>query len=77
LEIHEEDISKNDNVLIVDDVLATGGTAIAVGEIVQALGGFIEGFWFLMDVPSLGGKEKIRNRIFADCKDYNDIEVVL
>lgn len=77
LEIHEEDISKNDNVLIVDDVLATGGTAVAVGEIVQALGGFIEGFWFLMDVPSLGGKEKIRNRIFADCKDYNDIEVVL
>ena len=77
LEIHEEDISPDDNVLIVDDVLATGGTAIAVGEIVQCLGGIVEGFWFLMDIPVLEGKEKIRNRIFADCEDYSDIEVVL
>ena len=77
LEIHEEDISENDNVLIVDDVLATGGTAVAVGEIIQSLGGFIEGFWFLMDVPLLSGKERIRSRIFADCEDYNNIEVVL
>ena len=77
LEIHEDDISENDNVLIVDDVLATGGTAVAVGEIIQSLGGFIEGFWFLMDVPLLSGKERIRSRIFADCEDYNNIEVVL
>ena len=77
LEIHEDDIAPDDNVLIVDDVLATGGTAIAVGEIVQSLGGIVEGFWFLMDIPALEGKEKIRNRIFTDCEDYNSIEVVL
>ena len=39
--------------------------------------GFIEGFWFLMDVPLLAGKERIRSRIFADCEDCNNIEVVL
>ena len=74
LEIHEEDITPDDNVLIVDDVLATGGTAVAVADIVKDLGGSISGFWFLMEVKELSGQETIFNSIDID---DNDIEVVL
>ena len=74
LEIHEEDIAPDDKVLIVDDVLATGGTAVAVADIVEGLGGLIAGFWFLMEVKELGGQETIFNNIDID---GSDIEVVL
>lgn len=74
IEIHEEDIALDDNVLIVDDVLATGGTAVAVGNIVEELGGFIAGYWFLMEVKELGGKNVIFNEFDIDA---SDIEVVL
>ena len=74
LEIHEEDITPDDKVLIVDDVLATGGTAVAVADIVEGLGGSTAGFWFLMEVKELGGQETIFNNIDIDA---NDIEVVL
>jgi len=72
LEVHAEDISEKDNVLIVDDILATGGTAEAAADIVKSLGGFVSGFWFLMCVPALHGK----NKLLKYC-DNNDIEVVL
>jgi len=74
LEIHEEDISPDDNVLIVDDVLATGGTAMAVADIVKSLKGHVTGFWFLMEIKELGGREKIFNNIDIDA---SDVEVVL
>tara|TARA_B100001093_G_scaffold517609_1_gene599688 strand:+ start:6014 stop:6547 length:534 start_codon:yes stop_codon:yes gene_type:complete len=74
LEIHEEDIMPDDNVLIVDDVLATGGTAVAVANIVKALEGNIAGFWFLMEIKELGGQDIIFNEFDIDT---SDIEVVL
>ena len=74
VEIHEGDITSGDNVLIVDDVLATGGTAVAVGNIVEALEAHIAGFWFLMEVKGLGGKDKIFNDFPLD---ESDVEVVL
>jgi adenine phosphoribosyltransferase len=74
IEIHEEDITSDDYVLIVDDVLATGGTAVAVGNIVEELKGSVAGFWFLMEVKELGGRKKIFNNITIDT---SDIEVVL
>ena len=74
LEIHEDDIDPDDNVLIVDDVLATGGTAIAVANIVESLEGNIAGFWFLMEIKELGGQ----NVLFDEFDiDGSDIEVVL
>jgi adenine phosphoribosyltransferase len=72
LEIHEEDITSVDNVLIVDDVLATGGTAAAVAEIVTSLSAHVAGFWFLMEVPGLDGRENLKEHC-----DAQDIEVVL
>jgi adenine phosphoribosyltransferase len=66
LEIHSDSIQKGDRVLIHDDVLATGGTAKAVCELVEQLGGVIVQCNFLMELTFLNGREKIAgNEIFA------------
>lgn len=66
LEIHTDAIQKGDKVLIHDDVLATGGTAKAVCELVEKLGGEIVQVNFLMELTFLNGREKIKQYpIFA------------
>lgn len=55
LEIHLDAISKGENVLIVDDLIATGGTIKAVARMVEKLGGKIIGMAFLIDLASLHG----------------------
>lgn len=66
LEIHIDAIVKGDKILIHDDVLATGGTAKAVCELVEKLGGEIVQFNFLMELAFLNGKEKLNGHpIFA------------
>jgi adenine phosphoribosyltransferase len=60
LEIHIDAIQKGDKVLIHDDVLATGGTAKAVCELVEKLGGEIIQLNFLMELSFLNGREKIK-----------------
>lgn len=66
LEIHTDAIQKGDKVLIHDDVLATGGTAKAVCELVEQLGGEIVQVNFLMELSFLNGREKIKNyELFA------------
>ena len=59
LEIHTDAIQKGEKVLIHDDVLATGGTAKAVGDLVELLGGEIVQFSFLIEMKSLNGRNKI------------------
>jgi adenine phosphoribosyltransferase len=61
LEIHKGVIEKGWNVLIHDDVLATGGTAVAAAELVKAEGGEIAGFAFIVELSFLAGKEKIES----------------
>ncbi|CAA9199319.1 Adenine phosphoribosyltransferase [Flavobacterium bizetiae] len=66
LEMHTDAIKKGDRVLIHDDVLATGGTAKAVCELVAKLGGVIVQCNFLMELTFLNGREKIKEHpIFA------------
>jgi len=66
LEMHIDAIQKGDKVLIHDDVLATGGTAKAVCELVEQLGGEIVQMNFLMELSFLKGREKLGNKeIFA------------
>ncbi|RVT74901.1 adenine phosphoribosyltransferase [Flavobacterium sufflavum] len=66
LEIHKDAIQKGDKVLIHDDVLATGGTAKAVCELVEKLGGEIVQLNFLMELTFLNGREKLNGYdIFA------------
>ena len=60
LEMHIDSIKKGERVLIIDDVLATGGTAEAAIKLAEALGGHIVGYEFLLELP-LGGREKLKH----------------
>ncbi|MBI5573575.1 MAG: adenine phosphoribosyltransferase [Elusimicrobia bacterium] len=60
LEMHEDAIVKDENVLIVDDVLATGGTAKAVCSLIEKLGGKVAGLCFLIELSFLNPCEKLK-----------------
>jgi adenine phosphoribosyltransferase len=62
LEIHEDAIERGQRVLIVDDVLATGGTASAAGELVANLGGELHGMAFLIELLFLNGRAKVAGK---------------
>ncbi len=59
LECHRDGLPASARVLIVDDVLATGGTARAAGQLVRALDGEVVGWSFLLEIAGLGGLEKL------------------
>ena len=59
LEIHEDAVEKGQRVLIVDDVLATGGTAAAASQLVRKLGGKLHGMAFLIELLFLNGRSKV------------------
>lgn len=59
LEIHRDAIAQGQDVLIVDDLLATGGTASAVARLVESLGGQVAGLGFLIELNFLKGREKL------------------
>ena len=59
IEIHADAIEKGQRVLIVDDVLATGGTAAATTRLVKQLGGELHGLAFLIELTFLAGKKKL------------------
>ena len=59
IEIHSDALNSNDKVLIVDDLIATGGTALASIELVKKLGANVKGCTFIIDLPELKGREKI------------------
>ena len=56
VEAHEDAVDARSQVLIVDDVLATGGTARAAGELIRALGGTVVGWSFLLEIDGLEGR---------------------
>ena len=59
IEIHTDSIKKGDRVLLVDDLLATGGTALGAYELIQKCEGIIEEACFIVDLPDLGGGKKL------------------
>ena len=61
IEIHEDAVNSGDRILIVDDLLATGGTALASVKLIEKLGGVVSGLSFLIELEFLQGREK-----FAD-----------
>lgn len=61
IEIHKDAISKGDKVLLVDDLIATGGTAAAACNLIKKLGGDIVECSFIIDLPDLGGRKKLES----------------
>ena len=59
MEIHDDAIEAGSKVLVVDDLLATGGTAEAGIKLLEKLGGEVVGCAFIIDVPELGGRQKL------------------
>jgi adenine phosphoribosyltransferase len=59
LEIHRDAVAPGERVLIVDDVIATGGTAAATARLVERLGGVVLGFAFVIELGFLEGRKKI------------------
>ena len=60
VEVHKSDIKQGWNVLVHDDLLATGGTACAASELIQQLGAKVVGFAFIIALDFLNGKEQLK-----------------
>lgn len=61
LEIHADAIEPGQSVLVIDDVLATGGTASAVARLVEEVGGRVSGLGFVIELSFLNGRQKLGN----------------
>jgi adenine phosphoribosyltransferase len=59
LEMHADSIAAGERILLVDDLLATGGTAAASAELIRKAGGVVAGFLFLVELADLAGREKL------------------
>lgn len=70
LEIHRDAIHPGERIIIVDDVLATGGTASATVTLVETLGGVIAGLGFLLELEALGGRSRLGERSVTSLLQY-------
>jgi adenine phosphoribosyltransferase len=61
IEMHNDAILPGEQVLIVDDLIATGGTALAAAKLVESLGGIVSGFGFLVELTFLPGRQKLKD----------------
>ena len=59
IEVHKDSIAKNDKILIIDDLIATGGTAEAAAKLVKISEGSVAGFIFVINLFDLGGCDKL------------------
>jgi adenine phosphoribosyltransferase len=70
LEVHRDAFRPGERVLIVDDVLATGGTAAAAGRLIDTLGGEIVGFGFLLELEQLAGRSRLAGHRVESLTSY-------
>ena len=71
VEIHIDAIGKGEGVLLVDDLVATGGTAEASATLSEEAGGEIVEICFVIDLPDLGGRKRLEDKgykVFAQCE---------
>ena len=64
IEMHKDSVQDNDKVLIIDDLIATGGTADAGAKLVEISGGKVAGFIFIINLFDLGGNQKLKNKSY-------------
>jgi adenine phosphoribosyltransferase len=75
VEIHKDAIEKGERILLVDDLIATGGTALASAALIEKLGGELVECAFIIDLISLGGRKRLEakgHRMFALCEFEGD-----
>ncbi len=71
IEIHLDAIQKGDRVLLVDDLIATGGTAEAAVKLIEEMGGIVVECCFVIDLPDIGGRARLEamgQQVFALCE---------
>ena len=71
IEIHTDAVEKGESVLLVDDLLATGGTAEAATNLIEKIGGKIKACCFVVDLPDLGGRTRLKTlgyNVFSLCE---------
>ena len=59
MEVHKDAIQPGQSVILIDDLIATGGTAVAAAKLLQGLGAHVEAACFVIDLPDLGGRAKL------------------
>ena len=64
IEIHKDSIKKNEKVIIIDDLIATGGTSMAAARLVKKSGGEVESFVFVINLFDLGGKDLLEKESY-------------
>jgi len=62
VEVHKDAIIKGSRILLVDDLLATGGTALATAALIEKLGGTVTEMAFIVNLPDVGGYKKLKNK---------------
>ena len=65
VEIHEDALAPGDRALVVDDLIATGGTAQAAGRLVEALGASVSAFVFLVELTFLKGRDRLDGKVLS------------
>ena len=65
IEIHEDAIQQGQKILLVDDLIATGGTASAAQNLIRKIGGNLVETAFIVELPDLRGREKLSGNIFS------------
>jgi adenine phosphoribosyltransferase len=75
IEIHVDAISPGDHVLLLDDLVATGGTAEAASQLIEKMGGTVVECCFVIDLPDVGGRKRLEKRglkVFSLCEFEGD-----
>ena len=62
IEVHKDSINKNEKILVIDDLLATGGTAEAAAKLIEMSGGTVAGFLFVINLFDLPGEKKLKEK---------------
>ena len=65
IEVHKDSINKDDSVLIIDDLIATGGTAEAASKLIEISNGKVEAFIFVINLFDLGGSENLIKKNYS------------
>jgi adenine phosphoribosyltransferase len=75
VELHSDAFHQDDRILLMDDLIATGGTMLAAANLIQRCGGHVVETATIIDLPELGGSQKIRDAgysVFAVCSFTED-----